>query len=806
MARLPTVGGDNGNWGDILNTFLQISHNADGTLKNIARSVKEYGAVGDGKKDDTQAFIDALTSNDIIRIPGNNQEIYRIGHTELTGLTRYVLGEGNPTLRMISKEGCLSLKGGWSSINDINPGSFSVVSINTVEPGESANSTYVTQFTVNANLTLTRGQRVKIVSDDNLDDSVDGGTYTGRKGEYAIVALDTQGSGGTTLVTVTARLQDTYTTNPRFAVCTENYYVLENLTFDADPELPMQNEYSAALEILATQGSRLCNVTFKNIQGRGVYNAAFGTQFDNLIVSNLNNRPTKSQYGYGIDDNGTGSIVTNLKAYNVRHGYTTNTFAITANTNHIERYGRPRDSVISDSVGFGTQSAAFDTHETADNIRFVNCHAIGDYRGADSGGNGFTARGSNIEFVGCTAKKCSSGFVLSVKKNVWMRNCQAIDISDIAVSIEGRTAYGGLVNYIGYKIEDCYLEAGAATGTTVEQGILIGSSGYSFEIEINNTTIKMLGATANSKAIPMSATKLRLNNVTIDLSAHTGTGVSSLFLRDSSCEIYGKNIRIFGGSSVSATVLNAAASNTSPLFIENIYYTHASVAPAVFVSTNFTAARVGYKQEIGATRTSSAFVLQAASAGATLTIANSPDNVINLRFNGSNGNVTIAALPSGHFPGQVLNLTNSSNGSVTCPNPDFTLPSAAGIGASFYWDGAWRTILTSNRIISPSTGKALVNGTNNDIALTNPRTFTRITGPTSAFSLGGFTSGVDGAVLKLFNTTSQQMTILNEASSSTAANRITTLTGADVVLRSGTSFATFIYDGTTSRWILTGYN
>ncbi len=31
MARLPTVGSDNGTWGDILNTFLRAAHKADGT-------------------------------------------------------------------------------------------------------------------------------------------------------------------------------------------------------------------------------------------------------------------------------------------------------------------------------------------------------------------------------------------------------------------------------------------------------------------------------------------------------------------------------------------------------------------------------------------------------------------------------------------------------------------------------------------------------------------------------------------------------------------------------------------------------
>jgi len=34
MARLPEPGGDSGQWGDVLNEYLKVSHNNDGTLKN----------------------------------------------------------------------------------------------------------------------------------------------------------------------------------------------------------------------------------------------------------------------------------------------------------------------------------------------------------------------------------------------------------------------------------------------------------------------------------------------------------------------------------------------------------------------------------------------------------------------------------------------------------------------------------------------------------------------------------------------------------------------------------------------------
>lgn|GEM_PF-4677506 len=37
MSRLPTPGSDDGTWGDILNDFLKIEHNTDGSLKNVVR-------------------------------------------------------------------------------------------------------------------------------------------------------------------------------------------------------------------------------------------------------------------------------------------------------------------------------------------------------------------------------------------------------------------------------------------------------------------------------------------------------------------------------------------------------------------------------------------------------------------------------------------------------------------------------------------------------------------------------------------------------------------------------------------------
>jgi hypothetical protein len=44
MARLPQPGGDDGQWGDILNQFLSVSHSTDGTLKSSAVTTAGAGA------------------------------------------------------------------------------------------------------------------------------------------------------------------------------------------------------------------------------------------------------------------------------------------------------------------------------------------------------------------------------------------------------------------------------------------------------------------------------------------------------------------------------------------------------------------------------------------------------------------------------------------------------------------------------------------------------------------------------------------------------------------------------------------
>jgi hypothetical protein len=94
----------------------------------------------------------------------------------------------------------------------------------------------------------------------------------------------------------------------------------------------------------------------------------------------------------------------------------------------------------------------------------------------------------------------------------------------------------------------------------------------------------------------------------------------------------------------------------------------------------------------------------------------------------------------------------------------------------------------------------LANGVNTDIELPSVARYLRVTGPSAGFSVNGFQDGYEGKRLIFYNPTAQTLTITNDATS-VAANRILTLSGADVVL-SGPCLAHFIYSVSDLRWLL----
>lgn len=111
-------------------------------------------------------------------------------------------------------------------------------------------------------------------------------------------------------------------------------------------------------------------------------------------------------------------------------------------------------------------------------------------------------------------------------------------------------------------------------------------------------------------------------------------------------------------------------------------------------------------------------------------------------------------------------------------------------------------VLTSYGTLSlGETDITLANGNNDDVAI-GYATYVRISGPTATFAIRGLAGGERGRLVFLRNTTAFDMDIANENAGSVEANRIITLTGADITSTTGVSSAVLLYDATSSRWIV----
>ncbi len=106
-------------------------------------------------------------------------------------------------------------------------------------------------------------------------------------------------------------------------------------------------------------------------------------------------------------------------------------------------------------------------------------------------------------------------------------------------------------------------------------------------------------------------------------------------------------------------------------------------------------------------------------------------------------------------------------------------------------------------VILRNAAVTLVNGNNNDINTTASRfSFYTITGPTAAFNISGFTGGVDGRAITIYNNTTNQMTLKNQQLS-VAANQLNIGTGSDFILN-GNSSVTFRYISSDNKWHVLG--
>ncbi len=108
MARLPTPGGDSGNWGEILNEFMLQSHNSDGSLK--ASAVSASGAEQTSSKGQANGYagLDATAKVPTLNLGGSGADNTKFLRGDQTWAT---ISSAPPADATTSSKGIIQLDG-----------------------------------------------------------------------------------------------------------------------------------------------------------------------------------------------------------------------------------------------------------------------------------------------------------------------------------------------------------------------------------------------------------------------------------------------------------------------------------------------------------------------------------------------------------------------------------------------------------------------------------------------------------------------------------------------------------------------
>lgn len=655
--------------------------------------------------DDTATLQAALDTGNVLLV--SNGTPYHVGLVTYEGTeSRSITALGPVDIIQTNPSGVFRLRGGWEQLGTVN--SIATVSgIDLVYPGESNPSTSrttVSQLTMAASASVTRGDIVKVVSNDlNPWGRV---ALAARMGEYSSIGLTSSG----TTVTLSNVLIESYASGIKLVRLTNTRFEISGpITFDTDPSIRETSVFGAVVELRAGRDSFIGGgVRFHNSLGRAIGNYGYGTRIDGVDFRNLANRPSKSQYGYGVQDGGWQLRMTNCRGERLRHLYSEGTGNTPTDSTNYEYYGGGWFAQISDCAAMACEGQAFDTHGTSYGVKFSNCSAVGAFVGASSGGQGFSLRGRYGVIENCHTDSCFRGISLgglggkAINCTVRRARYTALDFGTDIDDSSHQTTQGG------YEVIGGYFETVAADRVFIMlpkpgyiiSGRIVGATFKSIS-SLNGHVIMDVGGTAADANTP--GQRLIFEGITVDLTEVGNISCSIVIAQSDNVTIRGKRITaIATGSSLNAlTFIRPGTSGAgADVEISDIDYDGgaSTILPGTIVNT-MTMTRASWRMKhSGADAWYKSAYSDAlditASAGASLAaLGTRMDREINIRLSGSAGAVATSNLPNTGIAvrnnGQRVNIFNGNNDVVTVNS--VAIP-VNGVVTFVYVGGVWRQI------------------------------------------------------------------------------------------------------------------
>jgi hypothetical protein len=610
-------------------------------------------------------------------------------------------------------EGVFRFRGTWDLLGTIN--SFTTVTnADLVYPGESnpgSSNTTVSQLTMAATTTASRGDVVKIISDDmNPWARPASGGLGQRMGEYSTIGADVAG----TTVNLTNVLIEAYTTAIKLVRPDDvRFQVRGPITFDTDEDIRDEEVYSAVIELRGGKHSFIGDgVRIHNSNGRGIANFGYCTHIDGVQFRNLANRISLSQYGYAIHDGGWQTLVTGCHFERCRHGYTESGETEATGSTSYEYHGGGFFSVVANCTAQAVEGQAFDTHGSAYRVTFNGCKVTGDFVGVSSGGQAFVARGRYTRFENCHADNCFRGMSLgglgSEAINCTVRNSRyvALDLGVDTADASDQTTQGGHLVQGGF-----YETRGAARTVTVAP-----AAGYIVTARMRDVTLHPISGTngalvvecGGSAAISNTAgQRLYFKDLHVDLKDFGNAGSTQVIAAQSdNFTIRGNGLFVDGvGTTATAITLLgfSVAGSGADIEVKNMeYFGGATTTAPTPIHASMTLTRASWHMEYGGYDSypenawSDGVGITAASSVSLAPISQRMDRVFCLYLSGSAGDVTTGNLPTTGLGlrdnGRFLLIVNASNGIVTVNS---TAIVAGGEQWFIYIAGSWRAVVNA---------------------------------------------------------------------------------------------------------------